>query len=117
MPDTHKDRDTATPPPTETVAVALAYNPESDNAPRILATGRGGIAEQILEVARARGIQVREDADLAEVLRVVELGSEIPVAAFAAVAEILIYLYRANGESSGAVTKTDAATAEQASCP
>lgn len=107
----------AKPPNKETVAVALAYKPESDSAPKILASGRGGIAEQILEVARARDIHVREDADLVQLLRVVEIGSEIPVAAFAAVAEILVYMYRANGGATHSPNENDPTTAEHVSCP
>jgi len=81
-----------------TVAVALAETGEDADAPaRIVASGRGAVAEQILAIAFAAGVKVREDADLAEVLAAVEVDSEIPVAAFAAVAEILAYVYRANG--------------------
>ncbi|MCH7861928.1 MAG: hypothetical protein IH998_09615, partial [Proteobacteria bacterium] len=43
---------------------------------------------------------VREDADLAEILQAMEIDSEIPVAAFAAVAEILAYVYRANRDQA-----------------
>ena len=81
----------------DAVAVALSYRPGDGAAPKVVAGGRGRIAEQILEVAFAHGVRVREDADLAEVLSGVDLGHEIPVEAFAAVAEILIYVYRANG--------------------
>lgn len=81
----------------EAVAVAVEYNPEVDRAPRVLAGGHGSIAEQILEIAFANGVKVREDADLAELLSSIDLESEIPPEAFAAVAEILIYVYRANG--------------------
>ncbi|MBI2254227.1 MAG: EscU/YscU/HrcU family type III secretion system export apparatus switch protein [Proteobacteria bacterium] len=66
-------------------------------APRVVATGRGSVAEQILEIAFAKGIPVREDPDLVELLAAVELEAEIPVDAIAAVAEILSYIYRANG--------------------
>lgn len=79
------------------VAVALGYEPGTDRAPRVLAGGHGSVAEQILEIAFANGIKVREDADLAELLSSIDLESEIPTEAFAAVAEILIYVYRANG--------------------
>ena len=79
------------------VAVALQYEPEKDNAPRVIAGGRGSIAEQILQIAFAQGLKVREDPDLAELLTAIDIDSEIPVEAFAAVAEILIYVYRANG--------------------
>lgn len=81
----------------ESVAVALGYEAEKDNAPKVLAGGHGSIAEQILEIAFASGVKVREDADLAELLSSIDLESEIPPEAFAAVAEILIYVYRANG--------------------
>jgi len=117
VPDTPEVRETADNPVKEPVAVALSYKPESDNAPKVLATGRGGIAEQILEVARARNIHVREDADLVQLLRVMEVGSEIPVAAFAAVAEILVYMYRANGGAANASSENNTSTAEHVSCP
>ncbi len=81
----------------DAVAVAMSYAPETDSAPRVIAGGRGSVAEQILEIAFANGIRVREDADLAELLSAIELDDEIPAEAFAAVAEILIYVYKANG--------------------
>ncbi|WP_246135359.1 EscU/YscU/HrcU family type III secretion system export apparatus switch protein [Pararhodospirillum oryzae] len=78
--------------------MALGYDPAlGDSAPRVLASGRGAVAEQILALAFANGVRVREDADLAEILAVLDLDSEIPIEAFAAVAEILSYVYRANG--------------------
>ena len=78
-------------------AVALGYEPDSGDAPRVVAGGRGAIAEQILEIAFQHGIKVREDPDLAELLSTIDIDSEIPTEAFAAVAEILVYVYRANG--------------------
>jgi flagellar biosynthesis protein len=82
------------------VAVALGYSPESQHAPKVLAGGRGAIAEQILNIAFAQGVRVREDADLAQLLAAVDIDSEIPVEAFAAVAEILVYVWRANGATA-----------------
>jgi flagellar biosynthesis protein len=81
----------------DTVAVALEYDPDSEFAPKIVAGGRGAIAEQILQIAFAQGVKVREDSDLAEILSTIDVDSEIPLEAFAAVAEILTYVYRANG--------------------
>ena len=81
----------------DTIAVALNYEAHGNNAPTVVAGGRGAIAEQILEIAFANGVRVREDADLAELLSTLDIDSEIPTEAFAAVAEILIYVYRANG--------------------
>ena len=78
------------------VAVALAYEPESQFAPKVVAGGRGSIAEKILEIAFAHDIRVREDADLAQLLSAIDIDDEIPVDAFAAVSEILAYVYRAS---------------------
>ena len=79
------------------IAVALKYGPDSEYAPKVVAGGRGAVAEQILQVAFAAGVKVREDADLAEMLSTIDVESEIPVEAFATVAEILAYVYRLNG--------------------
>lgn len=79
------------------VAVALKYELGTQTLPRIVASGKGTVAEQILEVAFANGVKVREDADLVEILSAIEVDSDIPVEAIAAVAEILAHVYRANG--------------------
>lgn len=80
------------------VAVAIEDASAAGELPKITAAGRGKIAEQILQLAFERGIKVREDAALAEMLAKVELDSPIPSEAFMAIAEILTYVYRANGE-------------------
>jgi flagellar biosynthesis protein len=86
------------------IAVALSHEHGTEDLPRVIATGQGLVAQQILEIAFERGIKVREDADLAEVLAAVEVESEIPLAAFSAVAEILSYVYRASGETGSGKT-------------
>lgn len=84
-------------PPSQT-AVAIQYSPtDAFSAPTVVASGRGWVAEKILEIAFAHGVKVREDADLAEILAAVDLDNDIPVEAFVAVAEILRYVYAANG--------------------
>ncbi len=90
-----------TPPrrPQRPVAVALTHEPGREGLPRVVATGRGAVAEQILELAFANGVKVREDADLAQILAAVEVDSEIPMEAIVAVAEILAHVYLANGQS------------------
>ncbi len=76
-------------------AVAIEYDRAKDPTPQITATGRGAVAQQILEIAQANGVNVREDADLVAILSEMEVNSPIPLEAFAAVAEILAYVYRA----------------------
>ena len=99
LPDTGSDSDS--------VAVALGYDPGSGRAPTVLASGRGGIAEQILALAFANGVKVREDADLVQILATVDVESEIPLEALAAVAEILSYVYRANSRLASGEAPSD----------
>ncbi|HET6156820.1 MAG TPA: EscU/YscU/HrcU family type III secretion system export apparatus switch protein [Dongiaceae bacterium] len=94
--------------PKTPIAIALdakgrdgAARPKS---PRVVATGRGPVAEQILAIAFEKGVPVREDSDLAQILAAVELDAEIPIDALAAVAEILSYVYRANRTWAGEQT-------------
>jgi flagellar biosynthesis protein len=82
------------------VAVAIENDPEGPGAPRVVAKGRGALAEQILQIAFERGVKVRNDADLAEILATIEVDSEVPLEALAAVAEILSYVYRAQGRAA-----------------
>ncbi len=91
------DRDTQGKDEKVQKAVALGADPDRESRPRVLAAGSGAVAEQILQIAFANDVKVREDADLVEVLSSVDIESEIPLEALAAVAEILAYVYRANG--------------------
>lgn len=84
--------------PKRQTAVALKQEDSIRDIPKITAAGRGKIAEKILQLAFENGIKVREDSDLAEMLAKFELDSPIPSEAFLAVAEILSYVYRANGQ-------------------
>jgi flagellar biosynthesis protein len=79
------------------IAVALKHDP--GDLPTVIASGRGALAEKILEIAFQAGIKVREDADLAQLLVAVESNCPIPLACFEAVAEILNYLYAANAKA------------------
>lgn len=83
------------------IAVALKYDAGKQNAPEIVASARKKLAEKLLEIAFAHGVKVRKDADLAELLSAFEVGQEIPVEAYMAVAEILSYVYAANAEAAG----------------
>ena len=77
--------------------IAVALDKTKGEAARVVASGRGALAEAILAVAFEHGVKVREDADLVELLAAVDVDSPIPLEAFAAVAEILAYLYQAQG--------------------
>jgi len=79
-------------------AVAIGRDEKGGTIPKLLAAGHGALAEEILRLAFDNGVKVREDADLAEMLAAIELESEIPSEALIAIAEILSYVYKANGD-------------------
>lgn len=82
------------------VAVAVQGEGTPAGEPgRVVASGHGAIARQIIEIAAQHGIEIREDADLAEVLAVLETDSPIPPEVMAVVADLLGYVYRANNEA------------------
>lgn len=83
--------------PSRLTAVAITDKTAKNALPQITAAGRGKIAEQILALAFANGIKVREDSALAEMLAALEIDSPVPNEALVAVAEIMSYIYRANG--------------------
>jgi flagellar biosynthesis protein len=78
-------------------AVALKYDHQKNKAPRVIAKGRGDIAEKIIEVARAHNVPLYEDKNLIQLLETLELETEIPPELYRAVAEVLAFIYRLNG--------------------
>ena len=68
-------------------AAALRYRREEDQAPRLVAKGRGELAERILDIAREHGIPIHRDAALVEVLSQLDLEQQIPVELYAVVAD------------------------------
>ncbi len=84
-------------------AVALRYQPEApflDAAPRLVAKGKGLLAERILNLARENKIPVERDPDLLAALEPLDINKMIPPALFQAVAVMLAALYRANKQVS-----------------
>lgn len=77
-------------------AVALKYEMGIDNAPYVIASGKGLLAEKIIEIAQEHGVPLYEDKELASVLSALELKTEIPNELFRAVAEVLAFIYRMN---------------------
>ncbi len=75
-------------------AAALKYERGRDRAPRLVAKGKGAVAEKIVEIARETGVEVLEDRELVEFLVALDVGQEIPPELYRAVAEVLAYVYR-----------------------
>ena len=72
-------------------AVALSYMP-GDAAPKILATGKGAIAERIIEAAKEADVPTYKDDKLADTLSRLEIGDMIPPELYEVVAEILVFV-------------------------
>ena len=72
-------------------AVALEYDP-SDDAPRVIASGTGVLAEKIIEKAKESNVPIHEDDKLAQTLSKHEIGEMIPPELYEVVAEILIFV-------------------------
>lgn len=81
-------------------AVALKYRHRSDNAPKVIAKGRGVMADKIIEIAKAHHIHVHEDPDMIEVLSQLDLNEEIPADLYAVIAELLSFVYGLNREKT-----------------
>lgn len=82
------------------LAIALAYAP-GDTAPRIVAKGRGLIADEIIRRARQHGVFVHESPELVTLLMQSNLDDRIPPQLYVVIAELLAWIYRLNGKEAG----------------
>ena len=72
-------------------AVALSYNPDED-APKVIASGHGALAERIIEKAKEANVAIHRDDKLADTLSRLEIGAMIPPELYEVVAEILVFV-------------------------
>jgi len=78
-------------------AVAILYDEKhAGAAPRVVASGKGFLAEKIVATAKEAGIHIHEDPNLLELLAKVPVGREIPVELYQTVAEVLAFVYQVN---------------------
>ena len=78
------------------LAVALGYKPGEDIAPKVLAKGRGPVAEAIVALAEQTGVPVTKDQDLVTLLGKLDVNEDIPEELYQVVAEVLAFVYRMN---------------------
>jgi len=93
-------------------AVALRYEPKKDDAPKLVAKGRGYLADKIIELARLHNIPIRQDKKLLQILSRLDLEEEIPLEVYKAVAEILAFIYRLSNRPLDKPSATNAAPLE-----
>lgn len=72
-------------------AIALSYDPEEE-APRVIASGRGELAERIIDRAKEADIPVHKDDKLADTLSRLDIGDMIPPELYEVVAEIIVFV-------------------------
>ena len=74
-------------------AIALKYDIDKDNAPKISAKGKGETASNIIKIAKENDIPIKKDEDLIELLSQIDIDKEIPSSMYRAVAEIFSFIY------------------------
>ena len=77
-------------------AVALRYDKDKDNAPKLVAKGKEYIAERIIEIAKKNRVPIYPDRDLVQVLEALDMDFEIPAELYRAVAEVLVFIHDLN---------------------
>lgn len=82
-------------------AAALGYEPGKDTAPKVIASGRGHVAEKIIKIAKDNDIPLFEDELSANVLCSLPLNSEIPDSLYQTIAEIYAFILHMEAKSSG----------------
>jgi flagellar biosynthesis protein len=106
----------ASQPDTRPSAVALAYN-AGDAAPRVVAKGRGLIADEIVSRARQTGVFVHESPEMVALLMQVDLDARIPTQLYVAVAELLAWIYQLEREVSAPTQPAADASTEPSAPP
>lgn len=74
-------------------ALALKYDIDKDNAPKLTAKGKGETATNIIKIAKENNIPIQKDEDLIELLSQIDIDKEIPSTMYKAVAEIFSFIY------------------------
>lgn len=95
--------------PVRKAAVALGYDPAMDHAPKVLAVGQGEVAEALLRIAEERNVPIHTDHPLASSLIKLDVGTYLPPELYAAVAEVLAFLWRMEQEKGSQGLKGGAA--------
>ena len=74
-------------------AVALGYDIDKDSAPKVIAKGKGELANNIIKVAQNNEVPIKKDEDLVELLSAIDIDKEIPDSMYRAVSEIFAFIY------------------------
>jgi flagellar biosynthesis protein len=78
----------------QTKAIALAYDSSQHEAPKIVAKGKGLVAEKLIEKAKEHNVPIQEDSSLVELLSQLQINETIPEQLYQAVAEVFAFIYK-----------------------
>ena len=87
--------------PTRNAAVALSYQPDQNDAPMVVAKGKGAVADSIIEKAVESHIPIQKDPSLVELLGKLKINQTIPEELYKAVAEVFAFIYQADKNAAG----------------
>ncbi|HIC44241.1 MAG TPA: FlhB-like flagellar biosynthesis protein [Sulfurimonas sp.] len=88
-------------PTTKTLkAAAIKYDKKKGTAPKVVAKGKGEVAQKIISLAKEHDLPIRKDEDLVELLSKVELDKEVPENLYKAVAEVFAFVYKMTNKNS-----------------
>jgi flagellar biosynthesis protein len=79
-------------------AIALGYEPKYQDAPTVVAKGKGMVADNIIDLAKENGIPIQEDPSLVHLLSQLEINQSIPDELYKVVAEVFAFIYRTDKE-------------------
>jgi len=82
-------------------AVALRYDTDKENAPKLVAKGQGNVAERIIQIAQENELPIKKDEDLVELLTKIDIDKEIPANLYKAVAEVFSFIYNVTNKKDG----------------
>lgn len=88
-------------------AVALRYRQGEDDAPVVVASGQGWLAEKIIEIAKENEVQLFQDNNLVESLRILNIDEEIPVELYESMAAILAFVFKVDQRYEDRSKKND----------
>jgi len=81
-------------------AAAIKYEKKKGSAPKLVAKGKGEVAQKIISLAKEHNLPIRKDEDLVELLSKVELDKEVPENLYKAVAEVFAFVYKMTNKDS-----------------
>lgn len=95
-----RQRDSRGGDPPDIEVAALRYDSDEEDAPRLVARGRGYAAQRILELAQEHDLPITKDPTLVSILGALDVGAEIPPDLYGLIAEVLAWAYHVDKDAA-----------------